>query len=332
MTMANSVEARMASLLIALSLFGCSETATCPEGMARRMLPDGTYGAQCESLPDGSSDASTPDAGQGDAGPCGRACMGTTPVCNTETHQCVGCIGSETCGDGTPHCDTAGTMTCVECLSDAHCTTAGMAHCDAGHCVPCEDSTQCTIDGLGLCSAGTCVQCTARDRSACGDNVCDGSTNTCTTRPAHDKGLCQECVADDECMPGQLCVPMTFMDTDVGSFCLWREDATEFGAPNNDCTSVPPYWRGLRVTSIDDTVANVCTLDQTTCVALNQFRTQSCSGPTVGDAQCGAPDVGDGLCRFFSGTSNRCTIPCITDDDCPGVTCNTGVTTRYCNF
>jgi len=52
----------------------------------------------------------------------------------------------------------------------------------------------------------------------------------------------------------------------------------------------------------------------------------------AGDARCGVDGLDDGLCRAAGATTRLCTVPCGSDDDCPGYTCNIAVTPRVCNL
>ena len=285
-----------------------------------RMTSDAGY--DCVPAEDASADApsmSDADAAGGDADadiPCEGAC---------DERLCVG-------------------NTCVECLEDSECSEAGASRCDMGVCAPCGEDAHCAGitddagDPLNACLTGgdapTCVECTATSDAACGANVCDLSTNTCTDRAKGSAGLCQTCVNDTECGDGQLCVLTRFMDTDIGQFCLWREDAP--AGPAGDCVTQRPYVDSQMATSTNGVMTSVCGLAVTTCTALNQFRMTSCTDgtpPGTTDSECGHPGVDDGLCRRRSSTTNRCTVPCLSNDDClSGSACNTGTTPRYCDF
>jgi hypothetical protein len=89
-------------------------------------------------------------------------------------------------------------------------------------------------------------------------------------------------------------------------------------------------------TSISGVMTSVCTLRSTTCPALNQFDMLDCTdgtAPGTTDDECGHPGVDDGLCRRRSSTTNRCTVPCLSNDDCrTGSTCNIAVTPSHCSF
>jgi Cys-rich repeat protein len=241
------------------------------------------------------------------------------------------------CSGATPVCDPAANA-CVACLADADCPSLAAPQCDTASntCVACTASTACAgRSGTEVCNttSGACVACTAADRAACDANVCDGATNTCTTFAAGSAGLCQPCVADAQCAAGQLCVPTTFGSTaaPAGKFCLWRLDAMGTGAPGGACSRVPPYVRVQDTTSVDGVATMACGLRATTCPALNAYSSTNCMTlDAAGDARCGVEVLDDGLCRALDSATNLCTVPCASDIDCPGTTCNTGVTPRVC--
>ncbi len=287
-------------------------------------------------------------------------CDGATPHCDTSANTCVACLEADHCGSGAPVCDSG---SCAGCTASAQCTGhtpssgAGLDHCDvtAGSCEACTEHTHCpdaaasqcgadntcapcTTDAHcagnaagNVCDSGTCVQCNADDESACGTNVCDLATSTCTMTPAAMTGLCQECVSDRQCMPGQGCVPMTFDGAMVGNFCLWRRDSMEPGGPRGNCGNTRPYFRPATATSLSGAATSYCHPSRTTCEGLRDFRTQSCTTPFTDDATCGVSGLDDGLCREQDGLT-RCTYECVSDEDCRGTTCNLGAAPNYCNF
>lgn len=75
-------------------------------------------------MADGSMDATTDAA----TDVCG-GCSGATPVCDTVSMTCVGCLVSTDCSGATPVCNTAGN-TCVECLPASEAADCGMKSCD----------------------------------------------------------------------------------------------------------------------------------------------------------------------------------------------------------
>lgn len=336
------------ALTSALALMGCfTETDHCVD---QPNLPQ--CALRCADNPthptcigDASVDGDT-SVGDGDATPDADAAL----PCNGECEErlcidstCAQCIGGDDC-DGLPRtneCDTD-THTCVECLDDARCADPAASQCSMRACAPCAGNDDCAgiVDIMGtalsVCdtssATATCVECTASDDTACGTNVCDLFTNTCTDRAKSSAGLCQPCVNDTECSAGQLCVPTRFMDMDIGHFCLWREDAGG-GGPAGACSRVEPYRRSEAATSINGVTTNVCNLRVTTCPALTQFDIRDCTDgtpPGTTDDECGHPGVSDGLCRAVDAAANRCTVPCDNFRDCPGTT--PSCTMGHCSF
>jgi hypothetical protein len=282
--------------------------------------------------------------GSTDAG-CEKTCTGDTPVCDTNRSQCVGCMANADCKSATkPVCNLA-VSSCVECLANTDCKALNASRCDAtsNTCVSCQSDADCSqIDGRHVCSAGMCVQCTGKKYEACGQLdgkglVCNSITQTCTKdKTSGASGLCQPCVSDAQCPAGQLCYQQMFTGKPVGYFCFWKQGDTGNGAPT-DCTvsSNRPYSRiESDVSSIDGTVATLCTLRSTTCAAYNQFGNVDCarSGPPNDDL-CGFAPGADSKCGKYGMITYRCTTVCLANDDCkPGVTCNTGVTPNVCTF
>jgi hypothetical protein len=269
----------LASCLCALLLAGCPVKETCADGFVASgddCIPASAADLGLDAGVDLGADLGS-DAGPPDAGPCGGACTGATPVCDVASNRCVQCTAADdaACAGETPVCDTASNTcvqctaaddaacsgatpvcdpasnACVACLADADCPSLAAPQCDTASntCVACTASAACSgRSGTTVCNtaSGACVACTAADRTACGMNVCDGATNTCTTFAAGSAGLCQPCVADAQCAEGQLCVPTTFGSTmaSAGKFCLWRLDAMAMGAPAGDCfTTCASSWR-----------------------------------------------------------------------------------------
>jgi hypothetical protein len=129
-----------------------------------------------------------------------------------------------------------------------------------------------------------------------------------------------------------LCVEQVFNGKSAGYFCLYQQGAP--GAPA-DCTTARPYIKALSATSIDGTVASVCSLRVSTCTAQNQFSQTSCSSATntADDTLCGFAPGADSKCVAFGTSQHRCTVLCGSSDDCKsGFTCNTGVNPSICNL
>lgn len=303
---------------------------------------------------DGRGDAAGANAGTDDGGaggaagaagapPCNGACSGAKPVCDPESNACVECVVAADCTLSTkPFCDqTAGK--CVMCAKQADCSDPGASTCRAGACTACTADQDCSnIAGKNVCDAGTCVQCTGKKFAACGLDagtplVCDSLNRTCTTSKQQSAGLCLACVADAQCKPGQMCVLDKFgsPSNDVGYFCHWKKGDVASGAPA-DCFSTGKPYAGtqVNVTSVDGEVSDICGLRNSTCIANNQFSAKDCAvAGAASDAACGFAPPKDAKCaQVPSSSSYRCTMTCLSDEDCPGSTCDTGAAPRVCAF
>ena len=280
-------------------------------------------------------------------------CAGATPACNTTSHQCVECTNNEHCPASAPLCDAAANH-CVECLTSADCTDPAAAACVSGTCEPCSSHADCAhLAGKTVCklasdaggdagsdagaSAGECVECTGTNYAACqgaGNKfVCDSLKHTCSTTAIQGSaGLCQPCVSDAQCAPGQLCAEQLFNGQSVGYFCFYKQGET--GAPADCANGGRPYVKVWSTTSIDEQRATLCGLVVTTCIALNQFRQTDCTASGVAtDTLCGFESAVDSKCALYGSTQHRCTVVCLSDDDCkPGVSCNTAVNPNVCNL
>ena len=305
-------------------------------------------------------------AGAAGAPPCNGDCSGPTPVCDPASNLCVECLERSDCKaplpacDGTAHacvecaaatdckdstqrfCDQAA-GTCVMCLKQADCSEPTASACTAGSCTACTADADCSnIAGKGVCDAGICVECTAKKSAACGTDagtplVCDSLKRTCTTSKQRSAGLCVSCVADAQCKPGQMCVLDKFGNPskDVGYFCHWKKGDVANGAPA-DCFATGKPYSGtqVNVTSIDGNVGDICGLRSSTCIANNQFSAKDCTlASAASDAACGFAPPKDAKCaQVPSSTSYRCTMTCLSDEDCPGSSCDTGASPRVCAF
>lgn len=291
-------------------------------------------------------------------------CTGADKVCNPASKACVQCLLSEDCNGSKKVCDSAAT-TCVECLKSKDCTGANKV-CDtpAKACVACLDSTDCSDPKAAKCDAksctkctsnddcvhlaektvcdtkaGECVQCTGTDYAACGQSmgtqlVCDTLKRTCSSNKEKSTGLCQSCVSDAQCSAGKLCVKESFgtPSQDVGYFCFWKKGDTANGAPSTCLPGADPYAKTLiNQSSIDGTTADVCGLRSSTCVARNQNSTKDCATSGVADDQkCGFAPGKDSKCSQPDVGVFRCTMICISDDDCPGTACDLGSSPSVC--
>ena len=321
-----------------------SGDCVCPAGTSSVAAADGTSSCVAVGTDAGPGDLGV-DAGPADAGPCGMACPTGTPVCDEASGTCVECTGTDAraCGGATPVCDVP-SHACVACNADSDCTALDAPQCDVGAhaCVACTTSDACAARvGTTVCDAvaGACVECTPTAASACGANVCRPTEHTCTTLPARAQYACQECAYDEQCQVGQLCVATTYgdppPDRSVGSYCLWRRDATAVGAPNGACGfGSQPFASARMATSTDGVAAAICDLRTATCPALLEHATTvpGCATAFTDDAACGAAGFNDGRCRLNGSSEPKCSYPCLGTEDCPaGATCP-AAGDRFCSI
>lgn len=239
---------------------------------------------------------------------------------------------------------------CAECQSSADCTDPGHAHCDLsrGQCAPCIAPEDC--EGvmapdrpLRACDIGTgqCVECTGSDYRACGVDlesftplVCDSRTRTCSQLREAGSHVCDACLSDAQCQPGQRCVPELFGGKMLGYICLWVPGSAVREAPG-DCLNQGRPYVDLRekMESIDGEQVDVCALRTTTCKGLSEHaaRVRACGSERDDDA-CGHPDLEDARCQSPEGsTAFRCVSRCGSTDDCKrGFACNTADYPSHC--
>lgn len=255
-----------------------------------------------------------------------------------------------------------GSGKCVECASDADCKDPSRSACSAeGKCVPCSDASDCAqFSDTKACASGRCVQCTREQRSACAGAVCNALTNQCSTAQAASAELCGTCVSDDQCKPGQRCVQPRASDAGAdGWYCQWQRGA--MGAPAMCGGTSAPFSSERSIRSIESATAQpVCTLSVGSCVAYRAFRTpcgRYGTNPGVvvagwadeklpmdvprgvaATAQAIRPD--DDVCgeggrcavAVQETGSYRCTVPCLSNDDCdPGAACQNGTNGKVCS-
>lgn len=354
----NSMRTLALTPILVLLLSGCPRETVdrcsgpdlhpeCPGAMTDLGVPDADADAAADMT-------AQPDFGPDVALPCGGSCADPTPLCDAvsnmcvecsvttdcssgvcESQRCVECVADADCTDGVCGPDNS----CVECVANTDCTSTAASTCDTttNTCVACTASTDCGhLTGTTVCDTGECVECTGTEFGTC-TGVCDSRLRTCTDFPAADLGLCEACVSDAQCRPGMLCVPMTFDAADgsgpaeVGTFCLWRLDATETNAPNGACSTVRPYIDATDYTSLDGIATMMCGLNVTTCEGINAYQI-TCPTAGANDA-CGAPGFDDAFCVMFDAATNFCTVPCAGNNDCkPGFACDTTVTPNRCEL
>lgn len=280
-----------------------------------------------------------------------EVCTATGKVCG-ENATCVECEKSEHCQAtiGRPICDkspySAKRNTCVQCLTAADCKSAETPVCDTSTdpstnlsrnvCVGCTKSEDCdhNLEGKRVCLTGSgtvggaCVQCTKDNADACVSNgihtLCNGQTHACSEKTEKSAGLCNRCVADAECQPGQACVQQAFglnQDLLPEFACLWKKGDTAPGAPANcsDPANQPYVVTRSDVVTIDGATATVCGLAVSTCAAWTEAKS-----PTIDCAPDGTPN--HALCIIESHEAARCILAstgkyqcsprCGKDSDC----------------
>ncbi len=257
------------------------------------------------------------------------------------TGTCSGCAADEDCDhiQDANRCDTENGQ-CEECLENVHCPDPAAARCDDNSCGQCVTNEDCAhIDGRGVCGDdGVCVECTADDYSACdgGSFVCDTrpgqSQFTCSDEEPNGTGFCGECVSDTQCDGGKRCVMTRFGGVDTGYYCLWKEGATNEGAPSLCPSQGAPFVsRMVDATSVDRDFGTYCKLAYTTCQGFADVREQGCTQQTQAD-DCGVPGLADALCRPLDEDTNACTYQCLSNEDCRGTTCNVQTNPAHCTF
>jgi hypothetical protein len=176
----------------------------------------------------------------------GPTCAGTaggggrTPICDTTTGACVGCVTATDCANSPRGavCDPT-TQQCVQCAVNADCKgAAGGAVCDTASstCVACLADTDCPtarpiceiVGAVHTCRAGctTNANCAGRGVGGGGTPICDVPT-----------GLCVECTMASQCMgAGAACTNNLCVNTQ----CMGDADC------NPDGGSATPYCLGTR--------------------------------------------------------------------------------------
>ncbi|QQR88848.1 MAG: hypothetical protein IPJ88_11495 [Myxococcales bacterium] len=201
---------------------------------------------------------------------------------------------------------------------------ADASRCDfnSGGCVACVTQSDCAhLEATPACDDGQCVECSAENNMACaeGANACDNVSKQCTDTPLHSKSTCQSCVSDAECAEGHLCVQERYKgdSSGLGFVCLKLQ--SEYGGTCNTAIGQPYAQLYPGAISIDGQTGDVCELRVSTCAAHAGFDTTPCEGESdTGHDQCDGDHPRSGYCyRISAGaTEYRCTVPCITPQDC----------------
>jgi hypothetical protein len=226
----------------------------------------------------------------------------------------------------------------VECFDNSHCTEPDASSCnlETNTCTGCEDNESCAhLTDTAVCDTGSksCVECTVEsddrssDSDACGNGVCDPLTLSCNTDTTQaSKDLCSACTADNECLPGQNCIPLFYKpealpEVPLGGFCMKL-------APG--CSA--PYSAGaLKRASLSGAApTDYCGLAEnfTTCAAIKDLKDgKLCSE----SSECGSAN-GEGVCDIVNLDADmRCSYSCTLSSQCPaGASCGGVSGSEYC--
>lgn len=325
--------------LAAFSLNGCVEkvgddctfTETCPPKGGSG--GDGDTGGTSSTGGKGTGASDTGGAGGGTKPACDPACSGDTPVCDEAAKECVGCLNDGDCDGNTPLCDTD-LNACVACLGNSDCSS-DIPVCEAGECGKCTTNEDCAgrADAM-ICeeASGACVECTPStdDRTAtddaCGNGVCNPAINTCDDSLTQGtKDLCQPCIADNECLPGQNCIPLEYTGgaetAELGGFCMKLFPG---------CAR--PYAAGAinRASLSGASAMDYCGIAETatTCQAIADLKAdKDCDS----NSDCGS-EHGEGRCEVVNGSAElKCTYSCTGNAQCEaGFDCGGIIGSEYC--
>ncbi len=260
---------------------------------------------------------------------CGQRCepcpdeAGAEPVCIDGECDLECEPGFESCTG--PGCE----FHCLECETHDDCTDPGRSRCYEGRCQGCATSEDCAHnEDTPVCDrdAGVCIQCTVEESGACSGNSCNPATNECTDTPLRSLSFCDRCVADEECLSTQRCVPMKFAGQDrPDGYCLYRESLRDCESP------FPIHLQRASLSGFPPTRYCGIREEKLTCEALDDYFDRCDS-----HAECGAPDLDDGKCIAFynesddNASSYRCTHDCTDDHDCHIVAICTNPTSGHC--
>jgi hypothetical protein len=264
-----------------------------------------------------------------------------TPICDSNG-TCRQCLTNSDCTSPHPACKPS-TKTCVPCLQNGDCKSAAASRCDTATngCFACQNDADCSqIAGKKACAAdpqtkqNQCVECTLGRESGClkagVDYACDPIAQQCTSTAKGSLTVCQPCLADTECVGGNMaaptaaCVPMTFGSNGAphGAYCLQKVGTA-------GCFI--PYAVSISAVSVSGAALEpYCGINQatTTCEAL---RDMTSSTVCQTDTDCGAGQ--GGLCEKVSIVAPflRCSIPCALPTQCPNTLTCTSPSIPYCH-
>ena len=252
-------------------------------------MPDMTVRTECEKCEDGE-------------------------VCDSSDFECVDCIDSDSECDGQV-CKSE-TRTCVACLDNSSCTDVTLSMCSQkNECIECEVGMDACghLSATPRCNAGKCEAGCEQDSHCTGTDICDLTTNACTTKVAGEASQCEECVSDSHCEIGSHCVPSFYRGRFYGNYCLQLR-------PGTGCT--PPFVglisdRESLGGEIGNTYCGV-NEDEATCdVVLDLGTDCSNNDGTLADVtKC----INHPSARCAGGPNSwRCTYDCLSQEECTDV-------------
>ncbi len=316
--------------------FGASTGATAAETNEQDIyeLELSTSGVPCSCEGDSACTGAAGTPACGTAGICAvcsatnhSACTGATPVCNTATSTCVGCLTDANCSGSTPICNTT-THTCAPCGSNADCSgSPATPYCD---------------NLAASAQLGTCVACIADPDCPPATPRCNLASNTCTgclsntdcggDTPICKAGTCSACAADSDCTA----TPSTpacevwgacgQCSSTNGAQCTGGTAVCDF--PTGTCVHCEFNTDCAGTTPVCNTTSHMCQACATNADCVGNPSGPACvtSGMKAGscvvcqsDSDCTSP--GAPKCDVIA---NTC-VACLSSGDCkaPTPVCNT---------
>ena len=301
----------------------CQDSAQC-SGATPLCDPVAQVCVQCLANTDCTAPAPACDATTARCVECvvGNECPAGT-FCNTDSRTCVGCLETSQCLDEfNARCQTDPALpspfSCVGCLENRDCSTkeglGTLCRVDDGKCVECLTDAECTSNpnatscsALGTCGVCTtdvdcaalpdrraclagagCVECTSN--AQCGGNPRGSLCKTSSTGEATDTAplnTCVECTSDTDC-------------TDPNASACQNNQCVPCQA-NEDCSHVDSTPGAAGGTPL-----NVC--DAGSCVQCTGLQREACGANVCDSAtrQCS---------QFATNTADLCE-PCVSDAQC----------------
>lgn len=251
------------------------------------------------------------------------------------------CVSDVQCLGGRCH---PSLQECVDCLSNADCTSSTAGICDTGinECVQCTSFLHCSAPEA-VCYMNECVECSVDSHCTSTTNSkCDQSTNTCTSCTVNIDchfpleticyvDTCVQCLVNTDCTSpsaakcsSKVCVPCT-SQSDCGHFilenkCLTTTSPAQCVQCRNDvdCSGTTPKCSPTSYTCVECLADTDCTT-----VTASKCSSNTCT-PCTSHSHCPFP------------TTSRCSIAlamcveCLSDSDCGGTKPRCSTSTGAC--